>query len=149
MANLLKQIIQDQANVSEIVKSLYQEHRPKRPTFAQTADDFRTEIKRFFWVFVVIDALDETTENDDIRTLLLSELESLPIHLLVTCRYDTIIERRFEDAQCLEIRATDGDVHTYVKARIALEKTLLRHIERNPLLEETILRTVVDQSRKM
>lgn len=149
MANLLKQVIQDQPNLSEDVKRIYLCHRPKRPTFAETAEAFRNEIKRFSKVFVIIDALDETTDNDDIRTLLLSELESLPIHLLVTSRHDTIIERRFDHAQCLEIRATDGDVQTYVKARIATEKILLRHIERNPSLEERILKTVVDKSKKM
>ncbi len=149
MANLLKQVIQQKTTISPELKDLYNEREKHRPTFAELARLFSHEISRFSKTFVLIDALDETSEHEDIRRLLLSELQTQPINLLVTSRYEKSIEQRLEKAEHLEIRATAADVQTYVEARIPSEHLLARHIKADPALEETIIDGIVEKSQGM
>lgn len=149
MANLLKQVIQQRRTISAELRELFNEREKGRLTFAESANLLRGEISHFSKVFVVIDALDETSEHEDIRRLVLSKLQNLPINLLVTSRYEKSIEQRLEKAERLEIRATPADVQTYVKARIPSEHLLARHIQADPTLQETIVDRIVDKSQGM
>ena len=149
MANLVKQIVQQKRTVSTELIARYKERERGRPTFAELATLFSQEISHFSKVFVVIDALDETSEHEDIRRLVLSELQNLPVNLLVTSRYEKSIEERLGKAERLEIWATAADVQTYVKARIPSEHLLARHIQADPTLEETIVNKMVEKSQGM
>lgn len=149
MANLLKQIIQQKQTVSQEIKDLYGQCERGRPTFTQSTRLFGHEISQFSQVFVIIDALDETSEHEDIRRLVISELQSQPVSLLVTSRYEKSIERVFETALRLEIRATPADVQTYVKARIPFESLLARHIQADSSLDEIIVNKIVEKSKGM
>ncbi len=149
MANLLKQVVQQKPTYSQELADTYDEREKGRPTFATLARLFSLESGHFPKIFVLIDALDETSEQDDIKRLLLSELQSLPINLLVTSRYEKSIEERFAKAEHLEIRATATDVQTYVKARIPFENLLARHIQADPKLEEIVVNKVVERSQGM
>lgn len=146
---MLKQVVRRAPTLSENVRAFYQQHHPKTPQLGNTVQALSTEIARFSSVFLVIDALDETADDQGIRTTLLSELESLPIKLLVTSRYDTSLERKFEDAARIDIEATADDVRKYVKARIRSEPLLMRHIPGDIDLQEDIVNKVVEKCRGM
>lgn len=149
MSNLLKQVVQQKRTISAELEGLYNEREKGQLTFAESTELFSHEISHFSKVFVVIDALDETSEHEDIRRLLLPELQRLPLNLLVTSRYEKSIEQRLSKAEHLEIRATAADVETYVKARIPSEHLLARHIRADPTLEETIVDGIVRKSQGM
>ena len=149
MANLLKQIVQQKRTVSTELTVRYKERERGRPTFAELATLLSQEMSHFSKVFVVIDALDETSEHEDIRRLVLSELQKLPVNLLVTSRYEKSIEQRLEKAERLEICATAADIQTYVNARIPSEHLLARHIQADPSLEETIVSKIIEKSEGM
>ena len=149
MANLLKQIVQQKRTVSTELIIRYNERERGRPTFAELATLFSQEMRHFSKVFVVIDALDETSEHEDIRRLVLSELQNLQVNLLVTSRYEKSIEQRLEKAERLEICATAADIQTYVTARIPSEPLLARHIQADPTLEETIVNKIIEKSQGM
>ena len=146
MANLLKQVTQQSPVISPKLRDIYDQREKGRPTFSEAAKLFSKVISYFSKVFVVIDALDETSEHEDIRRLVLSELQNQPVNLLVTSRYEKSIEWRFEKAERLEIRATAADVQTYIKARIPYEHLLARHIQADPTLEDTIVDKIVEKS---
>ena len=149
MANLMKQIVQQKRTIPTEITARYKECGTVPLTFAESATFFSQEISHFSKVFVVIDALDETSEHEDIRRLVLSKLQDLPVNLLVTSRYEKSIEQRLEKAERLEIWATVADVQTYVKARIPSEHLLARHIQADPTLEETIVDKIVEKSQGM
>lgn len=149
MANLLKQIIQQKKAFSPELKDLYVEREKGRPIFDKLARLFSHEMNYFSKVFVVIDALDETTEHEDVRRLILSGLQALPINLLVTSRYEKSIEQRLGEAERLDIWATAADVQTYIKARIPCETLFTRHIQADPSLEKTVVDKIVENSQGM
>ena len=149
LANLLKQLIQDRADISEATMTLYAKRTKDFPSFKDLSEVFAVEMKHFSEIFVVLDALDETMENNDIRTRLVSRLESLQVRLLVTSRHDVDIERTLKHAQRLEIEATAEDVCTYVEARIPSEPLLSRHIDADESLRSEVVATVVNMSQGM
>ena len=149
MANLLKQAIQQKRALSVGLQNVYDERDEGRPNFPKLAELFSHESCYFSKVFVLIDALDETSEHEDIRRLLLPELQRLPINLLVTSRYEKSIEQQLEKAERLDVWAMAADVQTYVKARIPSEALLARHIEADPSLEKTIVDKIVEKSQGM
>ena len=149
MTNMLKQVIQQKRAVPRELTNIYKERREDLLTFAESAKLFENEISCFSKVFVLIDALDETSEHEDIRRLLLAELQRHPFNLLVTSRYEKSIEQRLAKAERLEIKATAADVRTYVKARLPSEHLLSRHIQADPTLEERIVTKIIEKSQGM
>jgi hypothetical protein len=81
----------------------------------------------------------------------LMEIRKLPpsIHLLVTSRHTPTIEREFEKAARLEIRANDEDVKRYIECRIEMEHQLVRLVKRYPLLQENIISTIAKKAKGM
>ena len=131
---------------------MYRSHTFKQthPTLAEHLKLLQLEIRRFSKVFIVVDALDECSENDgirgffpEVRKLLLS------IHLLVTSRHIANIEREFERAIRSGARASDEDIKNYLMRQIEGQPQLLRHIKVDPTLQNAILNTIVQKANGM
>ena len=150
MGALLKQLARASRTLPSGIKRMYDEREKVRELdFKVLADAFRKEINKYSKAFVVIDALDEVSESADIRTMLLEELQSCPVNLLVTSRYDPTIRRQFSEAQHYEIHATDKDIRSYVSGRMALENRLSRQIRSVPTLEDDIPARIVGSAKGM
>jgi hypothetical protein len=139
----LQQIVRGSAKVSEEVTKLYENNieKGRRPPLVELTKVLQNEARRFSKVFILIDALDECTDNNDTRASFLAQIRALypHIHLLVTSRADKNIEREFETAQRLEISANNEDLRTYVDSRIAKNLTLRRYITKYPGLQDAII----------
>ena len=150
VASLLKQVIQDQPQISDKIKSFYKHHKIQggHPNCEELKKAFQSEIGTST-VFVVVDALDECPERD--QELLILELQSLAstLWLMVTSRPLPLIEQLFQDAIHLEIRATDDDVQKYIRSRILRERRLKVHVQRDKELQETIEHKVVANVKGM
>ena len=153
VASLLQQLVQQQSNIPDGIVALYREHTDKRtrPALTEYSSSLQSILHDFSKVFIVIDALDECTENDGTRHKFLTEIKKLlpHIHLLITSRWVANIEREFEGSTRLEILASDEDVAIYVKSRIEKEARLKRHVKEDPIMQDTIINTIVKNSRGM
>jgi hypothetical protein len=153
IASLLQQLVQKSSAVSEEIVSLYDNHikNGTRPVLGEVSKLLQLEVRRFSKVFVLIDALDECPESNSVRMSFLMEIRKLPIciHLLVTSRHTPTIEREFEKAARLEIRANDEDVKRYIKCRIEMEHQLVRLVKRYPALQGNIISTIVEKAKGM
>ena len=150
MGALLKQLAQASRTLSGGIRSIYDTRGTDcRSRFGELAQVFRMELKRFSKTYIIIDALDEVSESADIRTMLITELQSCPVNLLVTSRHDPTIKKQFSETQLLEICATDEDIRSYISERIGQEKRLSRQIRRIPSLEDDILGRIVGSAKGM
>jgi hypothetical protein len=154
VASLLKQLIhQQQSAISDNILKLYRYHvdRDTRPSLSEYSRLLYLEIGYFSKVFIVIDALDECSEETGARMQLLAEVRKLlpKIRLLVTSRPISNIEHEFKDAACLEIRASDEDVIQYLKSRIKGQLPLATYARTDPALRDTILNAIVEKARGM
>jgi len=106
----------------------------------------KSEIKLYSKVFIVVDALDESPEDEGTRADLLVALQSLSgtVNLMVTSRDFSPIARHFPGATLIDIRANDEDVRSYVHGRIACVPR--RHLV---ALQVTIANKIVENVKGM
>lgn len=146
-------MIRRNSPIPDEIRSLCNRHRKEgtRPTVGEWSKLIQSEVSRLSGLFIIIDALDECPESKGTRDSFLAEIRKLEqsTHLLVTSRHISSIEREFETASRLEIRATDEDVRRYVEGRINSEVRLKRHVKAAPDLESSITSTVVQKAKGM
>lgn len=144
IASLLKQVIQDQPQISHNIKFFYENHKVRgtSPTSEELRKAFQSEIGTSR-VFVVVDALDECLERDQENLIRELQLLATTIHLMVTSRPLPLIKQIFQGAAHLEIRATDDDVRKYIEDRILRERRLALHVDKDQTLQECIVNKVI------
>ncbi|KAI9764109.1 MAG: hypothetical protein M1840_008669 [Geoglossum simile] len=69
------------------------------------------------------------------------------MHLFITSRHTTSIDREFETASRPEISSNDADVRKYLEHRIASEPQLVRHIKKDPTLRDTTINSLAGKAR--
>ena len=153
IASILKQLLQLRAEIPSEIVNLHQRHLTKqtRPTLDEISNLLKSEISSRKSVFIVVDALDELSENDNIRDNFISELRSIQgdVRLMITSRHLTTIEREFEQAGRIEILASDEDIKLYLKARILQERRLYRQLKDDMALQETIIMSIAKSAKGM
>ena len=120
LANLLKQLAQEQASIPDLVRTLYNQYRnqPKRPTLDEISSILRSVSILYSRIFIIVDALDEC----QVSTRLISEIFDLQArvraNIFSTSRKIPGIVKRFRESILLEISARDEDVQTYLAGRM-------------------------------
>jgi len=102
-------------------------------------------------VFIVVDALDECSEVEGTRGRLLGRLKHCQstVNLLVTSRDLASIAADFRGTKQLDIYARDDDVRRYIEGRIPHESRLARHVDGHPMLQEGIVKKILENVRGM
>ena len=125
LASMLRQLIRGLGDVPESVRRLSQNKKMKEslPSVAESLNAFKVVAREYARVFVLIDALDECSNEDGVRYQLLDkilELQSLvpSVGLLVTSRPIPEISEKFHGGLQREIYADEGDLQKYIAARI-------------------------------
>ncbi|KAF8250889.1 ankyrin [Wilcoxina mikolae CBS 423.85] len=151
IGSICKQLIQTSAILPDSAAELYRYHTTldTRPSYEEISRVLRVMLNSYHKVFVVLDALDEySNENSPASLIAERQLLQPNINLLVTSRPNDTIGRLFEGKPRLEIRAHDEDIQSYVGGRIDAEDRLSRHIRKRPDLRTEIAETIVRNSKK-
>ena len=135
ISSLVQQLIQRGSPIPETLRSFYDQNKKGRPPLeAELPNLLYQVVSNFSTVFFVVDALDESREDDGTRSTLTRKLrELLPnVRILYTSRRLTDIERQFEGCLHLEIRATNEDIQRHLESRIFGEpsyRSILQRIQ--------------------
>ncbi|KAL8670031.1 MAG: hypothetical protein Q9168_005406 [Polycauliona sp. 1 TL-2023] len=99
--------------------------------------------------YIVVDAMDECSE--EIRNDVLTTFEALPdkIRLLITTRHVDDLIHRYRNCPRIEIRATDSDLKKYIETRIENNKNLARYVLKKPSLRYDIYEGVAFKANGM
>ena len=153
ISSLTRQLIQHSRTIPSELRRLYQGSLDKqtRPSRQELLGLLTTVGSKFSSLYIVIDALDECDDTEEIRSCLVSSLcEALPrACFLVTSRLVPDIEVQFEDHPRLEIKATNEDIERYVSGQILHKPTLKRHIKADPNLRALMIETICLRSEGM
>jgi hypothetical protein len=95
--------------------------------------------------YVVIDALDEWSDDYNDISLLISGLKSLGSHVnfLITSRPISILENLFQGAIHLEVEPPHADLELYIRSRFS-KRQRIGFLNRDPQLLEKAVSTVLD-----
>jgi hypothetical protein len=98
-----------------------------------------------------IDALDECPENNGTRESFLAEIRKLQtnIHLLITSRHISTIEREFEKVAQVGIQASGEDIRRYLEGWIESGGRLVCLIKVDLALQATIVNIIVENAKGM
>ncbi|KAL8854084.1 MAG: hypothetical protein Q9221_001207, partial [Calogaya cf. arnoldii] len=120
-----------------------------RPTWKEMIQIFEDIVTELDIAYLIVDALDECSE--DVRDLLLTFFETLPsnIRLMVTTRHNDEITYGFRTSPMIEIRASVGDLKKYVASRVRSNRRLSGYVRSNVSLEQDICDTVASKADGM
>lgn len=146
LASLLRQLSQERMSLVDSVKALHNRHKdkPTRPSHEEILEAFQSVAATYSRVFIIVDALDECQISDGSRQKFLSGLFDIHAkcgaNLFATSRPMSSIEKEFEGAKMLEIRASGNDVRKYLEGHMyRLPGFVVRSLE----LQEEIKTRVV------
>lgn len=152
LAGLCAQLIQQSLkSISKVLDDLYTTHNSSktRPTWKDIVRIFEGYVTNLDTVYLVIDAVDECSE--DVRDVLLQYFKIFPsnVRLLVTTRHIDEIIREFRDSPMIEIRANHSDLQTFITSSIASNRRLADHVRNDASLEQDICERVISKADGM
>ncbi|OBT62890.1 hypothetical protein VE03_07604 [Pseudogymnoascus sp. 23342-1-I1] len=124
LSAILKQLVQERPLYGKPVTILHKQHADRVTPLSH--DEIRTVlesvVKSYSKVYIIIDALDEYTDSNHIRSELITILRTVQTStntsLMVTSRFNSGTEKLFQGALELEIQANEADVKEYVISRL-------------------------------
>ena len=144
------QLAQDLIPLPTILQDLYDGYGPNMTApIAELVKALGIVADLYQESYVVIDALDEC--SDETRWELLEGLRTLTpsTHLLITSRFLDSISEELEDFGQLEIKANKADIELYIDHHIKRNKNLRKIVESISVLREDIKTTVVQVAEDM
>ncbi|KAJ7584497.1 hypothetical protein C8J56DRAFT_863094 [Mycena floridula] len=151
LGSMLKQLVQYHPSISDHLLALHNIHSSQEtfPDVAELITALKTETAFHECVYIVVDALDECSEDNQTREQFFPTnsggLWSLPdhVHLLITSRDILSISQAFNDEPRIHIEAHRDDLQTYIKRRIITDYKLQRLVKSDMTLEAEIIDQVI------
>ena len=145
LGGLLKQLLSLRNAVPPDVKALFgtNERRHHHWTLVEISSLLRVELERYRKAFIIVDALDEYSENPNNCDSSLVELEKLREYsnLMLTSRSVAPYMNAFRGASRVKIAAENRDVRLYLQSQIP---GLPKFVEANLDLQELIIQTITE-----
>ena len=146
--SFFKQLLHHAARMKPHIKAVQNYYRDTRKRAGP--DELRRllvkELESCRESWIVIDALDESRDDDGTREHLLETLRLLPtkVRWLITSRdiptvRDIIDEMNTDENESLTISANDEDVRKFVEGKINEESTLRKKVQKKPDLRKEIV----------
>jgi hypothetical protein len=120
LSSLLKQLLQSRIDIAASVTRLYDHYanRNGKPSLDEIFTALSTVCSNYDRLYIVVDALDECTDQDRTRTQLIEMLRELQasthVRLMFTSRFMPEIMEKFQADPTLEVRASEDDVTRFV-----------------------------------
>ena len=141
----MKQLLSLRNTVPANIKALYEfyQGRHQNGTPAEISKLLRAELTRYRKVFIIVDALDEYSENQNDCDTLLAEVEQLRdcSNMMLTSRFVAPWIDAFGGASRVTIAAKDRDVQRYLESQIS---TLPKFVKADLDLQELIVQTITE-----
>lgn len=150
---ILKQLVESRPDLSQDIEQAYSQHSSGRSrlTKAETSALLQSELSQLTRVYIIVDALDESSEANGARREVVSELRRLGsiASIFITSRDLPSIQQHFQGSLRLEIRADDEDVRTYIRGRLESGQSLAHHIRAEPALATVIEEAIINNVKGM
>ncbi|KAJ7600104.1 ankyrin repeat-containing domain protein [Mycena floridula] len=156
LGSILKQLVERRPVISQHLLSLYRTHSSCKtiPTFPELMDALRTELQSYTRACLIVDALDEC--SDEARNLFLSKespagLRSFADQLLMTSRNMPSIAHalKLQSESTIHIQAHVEDLQTYIQGCLVGVKRLNRLVKENRSLQDNIIKVVISKAAGM
>lgn len=158
-SSILRQLLERIRTIPQEIQHYYDSLPPERRENSLDIDQCVSFIqlvcKKFESIFLVFDALDECPVYDintnELRSKMISTIERVShcAAIFITSRPHLELAEELRECTNLEVRATDSDMHAYLKARTASHAILGRIFRQDPGLESHLIETICNKSNGM
>lgn len=134
--SLIVQLFSQCAGISQALESLYSScmNGERQPTYEILLQTLRQMLAGFEQIYLVIDALDECKERDELITSIeeLTSWKDLNLHILATSRQEKDIAESIksisDDEQriCIHSTLVNADIRAYIQTRLQTDRDLKR-----------------------
>jgi hypothetical protein len=155
LAAIVRQLVERKYRVPRDVQNLYKNHHGKgsKPTLDEYLELLQSLSNEYSEVYAVIDALDECVDKSrkTIWNALVANLKRRVTNLRLLCTSRNIdgFEKTLPGSTCIEIKATEDDMKTYIQAQIESQAELTIFCHQNSNLQNDIIQTVTSKSEGM
>lgn len=155
MGSILRQLVNKlhstRAELPYEITTLYQSHAPTftRPSVNDYYNTIRKVACAFERIFVVVDALDECAESDELCSRIQDLLSMGNFCFLATSRPLKSIDEFFTGAAHIEIYAAETDVRRYLESQIQIKPRLRAQVRKNPSLSCEIIDKITQKTQGM
>ncbi|KAF2731690.1 hypothetical protein EJ04DRAFT_442513, partial [Polyplosphaeria fusca] len=142
MASILQQLVLQRPNFMSDLRGMYTKHSKEnsRPSVGDITTLIQSITYSFPKILIVIDALDECANTDDVRAILLTEIKKLQNScLLVMSRPIPDLDDLLEGAIRIRIEASSTDIKNYLQQRLESTRSMQKHLAEEPGLLNTIV----------
>ncbi|KAJ7575737.1 hypothetical protein C8J56DRAFT_837861 [Mycena floridula] len=152
LGSILKQLVQHHPSISNDLLILHKTCLSQgiRPSVTDLISILRTEAMRYSHIYIVVDALDESSERHQTREVFFSTqfnhgLRSISekVHVLITSRDIFSIGQEFQGEPRINIEAHNDDLQIYIMQRISNDTKLKRLIKGDTKLESEIVDQII------
>lgn len=148
LASLLKQLLIQKSSIPEHIQELYRQYSDRaetpRPSLKEVFESLQLTVASFSQVYIIVDALDELQQGDQVVQAFLSRLSELKakksVKYMLTSRVVPRVMDCIQSGLRLEIRASKEDVMRYIDARM---NELPKFVSKKPELQKTIKEVIV------
>lgn len=151
LGSILGQLLGHKTHVPPKLEALYRlaGTPPTPPTLDSIQIEIRSVVQSFAKVYIVLDGLDEC--SDDTRWLIMESLRTIGLnaHLFVTSRARSSIAEELFDFERLEISAKSSDIELFVDTRLQTNPNLQRIVKKHAYLRDEIIACVTATAQGM
>ncbi|KAJ7573206.1 hypothetical protein C8J56DRAFT_840580 [Mycena floridula] len=159
LGSILKQLVERRSAISQHLLSLYKTHSSCKtmPTFSELMDAIRTELQSYTRAYLIVDALDEC--SDEARNLFLSKEAAAGLRsftdnlqlLMTSCNMPSITHalKVQGDKSTIHIEAHVEDLQTYIRGCLVGVKRLNQLVKDNRSLQDNIIEVVISKAAGM
>ena len=146
ITSIAMQMLQHQASLPESVLEIYERHHQNgiRLNIDRNLEMIALSITHWSRVYLIVDALDELGNADQVLQILIGILRRLQdvhqFNLMIISRYIPSLVSDFHQTYCVDVQASSDVIRRYVDGRFV---DLSSCVRKNPGLQETIAVAIV------
>jgi hypothetical protein len=156
--SLITQLSMQSISTPRALESLFSScgNGKRQPVTDALLETLRQMVREFDEAFIILDALDECKERQELLEDIekLAEWKTEKLHILTTSRKEKDIEELIEPLVnrqaniCIQSALVNNDIHAYVHERLQTDRKLKRW-QKKPEVRQEIERTLMDKADGM
>lgn len=151
LRSVLRQLLTGQPTIPDELVALYKKHVVTMITDAQCELWLNSIAQTLSKVHLIVDALDECSNNDDGRNAMLRSLIGLSENcfLFITSRPSVDIMKHFVSALNFSLEANANDIEKYILERLYAAANLAEYLENDDQLQSKIVQRILELAQGM
>lgn len=153
ISSIIQQLISQHPNSMSELRLLHERHRVHRtrPSIMECSNLLQTLLRSFPKVYIVVDAIDECSEQNEARWVFLAQLWRLRFKacLLFMSRPIPTLEKELQGSTRVYLSPDEDDIKNYLLQRLDVTTTMKRHFRDEPSLRTTIVARITQKIKGM